>query len=56
MDQVAQGQQNVHYLDTALVLDEVGDRAFIDSNHLTETGHRTVARTIWAELDRLQWW
>jgi len=56
MDQVAQGQQNVHYLDTALVLDEVGDRAFIDSNHLTETGHRTMAMALRTELNSLGWW
>ena len=56
MDQVAEGQQDVHYLDTALVLDEVGDRAFIDSNHLTETGHRTMAVALRTELNKLGWW
>ena len=56
MDQVAQGKQNVHYLDTALVLDEVGDRAFIDSNHLNETGHRTMAMALKTELNSLGWW
>ena len=46
----------VHYLDTAARLDEVGDRAFIDSNHLTDLGHRTVADTMAKELTALGWW
>jgi hypothetical protein len=56
MDQVAGSNDHVQYLDTATTLDGVGDRAFIDSNHLTETGHRTMARAMWTELNRLQWW
>ena len=47
---------DVHFLDTAARLDEVGDRAFIDSNHLTDLGHRTVSNLIATELTRLGWW
>jgi len=56
MSEVAESGTDVHYLDTASILDGVGDRAFIDSNHLTDLGHRTVANAMKAELDRLGWW
>jgi len=56
MSEVAESGNDVAYLDTASVLDAVGDRAFIDSNHLTDLGHRTVAAAMKAELDRLGWW
>ena len=56
MSEVAATGEDVHYLDTASLLDAVGDRAFIDSNHLTDLGHRTVANAMKAELDRLGWW
>ncbi len=56
MDDLAQANPDVQYLDTAAVLDGVGDRAFIDSNHLTDTGHRTVARSLAATLNQLDWW
>ena len=47
---------DVHYIDVAERLDEVGDRAFIDSNHLTDLGHRTVANLMASELTTLGWW
>ena len=56
MSEVAKTGEDVAYLDTASVLDVVGDRAFIDSNHLTDLGHRTVANAMKKELDRLGWW
>jgi hypothetical protein len=56
MSEVAESGDDVAYLDTASVLDAVGARAFIDSNHLTDLGHRTVAAAMKAELDRLSWW
>ena len=56
MSEVAATGEDVHYLDTASLLDVVGDRAFIDSNHLTDVGHRTVANAMKAELDKLGWW
>jgi hypothetical protein len=56
MREVAESGDDVAYLDTASVLDAVGARAFIDSNHLTDLGHRTVAAAMKAELDRLSWW
>ena len=56
MSDVAKTGTDVVYLDTATALDAVGDRAFIDSNHLTDLGHRTVASAMKAELDRLDWW
>ncbi len=56
MNTVAADNENVAYLDTAAILDTVGDGAFIDSNHLTDLGHRTVAVAIKSELSRLGWW
>ena len=47
---------DVHYIDVAARLDEVGDRAFIDSNHLTDLGHRSVADLMAKELTALGWW
>ena len=55
MDQVAQSSTNIHYLDTASVLDEVGTGVFIDSNHLTDRGHRIVANAMQKELENLGW-
>ncbi len=57
MEEVADSSgSNVVYLDTASILDSIGSRAFIDSNHLTDLGHRTVAKAISDELTRLDWW
>jgi len=57
MEQVAESSgSHVVYLDTASILDGVGSRAFIDSNHLTDLGHRTVATAVSDELTRLGWW
>jgi hypothetical protein len=56
MRDVAQSAEHVHFLDTATALHPVGAKAFIDSNHLTDTGHRTVARAMREELDKLGWW
>ncbi|MDG1137094.1 MAG: SGNH/GDSL hydrolase family protein, partial [Phycisphaerales bacterium] len=56
MSEVADESDDVVYLDTATLLDQVGDGAFIDSNHLTDLGHRTVAAALKAELTRLGWW
>jgi phospholipase/lecithinase/hemolysin len=56
MEQVALSGDDVHYLDTASMLDRVSSRAFIDSNHLTRTGHHMMAKTVSAELTRLGWW
>ena len=47
---------DVHYIDVAARLDEVGDRAFIDSNHLTDLGHRSVADLMAKNLTALGWW
>ena len=47
---------DVHYIDVAARLDEVGDRAFIDSNHLTDLGHRSVADLMAKGLTALGWW
>ena len=56
MEQVALSGDDVHYLDTASMLDKMSDHAFIDSNHLTPTGHHMMAKTVGAELTRLGWW
>jgi hypothetical protein len=57
MEEVAEESgADVVYLDTAALLDDVGDRAFIDSNHLTDLGHRTVATAITQELSKQGWW
>ena len=56
MDDLAKRHSNVEYLDTATMLDQYNDRAFIDTNHLTANGHTRVARTIDAELRRLGWY
>lgn len=56
MEQVALSGDDVHYLDTASMLDNVSDHAFIDSNHLTPKGHRMMAKAVGAELTRLGWW
>ena len=53
MDDLAKRHSNVEYLDTATMLDQYNDRAFIDTNHLTANGHTRVARAIDAELRRL---
>jgi lysophospholipase L1-like esterase len=47
--------EDVAYLDTAAMLQDVGTSAFIDSNHLTLTGHQAVARAAATELNRLGW-
>jgi hypothetical protein len=56
MQDIADTHEHVAYLDTAAILDAVGDGAFIDSNHLTDLGHRTVAQALKDELSRLDWW
>jgi hypothetical protein len=56
MEQVAQSGDDVHYLDTASMLDRMSDHAFIDTNHLTPTGHRLMAKAVGDELTRLGWW
>jgi len=56
MSELAAAHSHVAYLDTASVLDRFNDRAFIDTNHLTPTGHSSVARAIDAELRRLGWY
>jgi hypothetical protein len=56
MREVAASANHVEFLDTAAALHPVGAKAFMDSNHLTDTGHRTLANTIGKELDRLRWW
>jgi hypothetical protein len=56
MEQMALSGDDVHYLDTASMLDNVSDHAFIDSNHLTPKGHRMMAKAVGAELTRLGWW
>ena len=55
-DVAAESGTDVHYVDVAARLDEVGDRAFIDSNHLTDLGHRTVADLMAKELTAQGWW
>lgn len=56
MNELAAEHPHVEYLDTASVLDRFNDRAFIDTNHLTPTGHSGVASAIDAELRRLGWY
>ena len=55
-DVAAESGADVHYIDVAARLDEVGDRAFIDSNHLTDLGHRAVADLMAQELTAKGWW
>jgi lysophospholipase L1-like esterase len=52
---VAGDGPDVAYLDTATTLQTVGAKAFIDGNHLTNTGHEAVAKAAAAELKRLGW-
>ncbi len=56
MQRVASANESVEFLDTAAALDAVGDTAFMDSNHLTDLGHRTVATAMKAKLNALGWW
>ena len=56
MEALAAEHANTEYLDTASMLDRHTDRAFIDTNHLTATGHTKLARAIDAELNRLGWY
>ncbi|MGB0638774.1 MAG: SGNH/GDSL hydrolase family protein [Myxococcota bacterium] len=55
MNTIADSNAHVHYLDTASILDEVGTGIFIDSNHLTDRGHRIVASAMQVELENLGW-
>jgi lysophospholipase L1-like esterase len=55
MNTVADSNTHVQYLDTASMLDEVGTGIFIDSNHLTDRGHRIVASAMKVELENLGW-
>ena len=56
MQEVAANHSHVEFIDTASSLDAVGDGAFMDSNHLTELGHETVATTMATALQSLGWW
>ena len=56
MESLAQKHEHVQFLDTAAALDSVGSAAFMDSNHLTDLGHRTVSAAMSQELTRLNWW
>jgi len=55
MKSVADGRDDVAYLDTATLLHRVGMQAFLDGNHLSDTGHRAVAEAMTHKLEALGW-
>lgn len=56
MKDIAAAYPHVEFVDTATALNAVGDGAFMDSNHLTNLGHETVAATMSMAMDELDWW
>jgi len=55
MGRVAADTDGVAWLDANALLTEAGDRMFLDCNHLSEAGHRFLAKAIAARLRELGW-
>jgi len=52
---VADGRDDVVFLNTAAVLHRVGTHAFLDANHLSDRGHRAVGKALADQLHSLGW-
>ena len=55
MRSVAADHDHVSFFHTAPLLQPLGGAAFLDTNHLSDTGHRELARQVVGELRRLGW-
>ena len=55
MRQVAAEEPNVAFADSAVALQRLGPVAFLDQNHLSDAGHRALARFIDDTLRDLGW-
>lgn len=55
MQSVAEAHDHVSFFHSAPVLQPLGGSAFLDTNHLSDAGHRALAVQVVGELRRLGW-
>jgi lysophospholipase L1-like esterase len=55
MEEVAAAHDHVGWLDTAWLLHKQGNTMFLDNSHLTDSGHRFLARAIADDLEARGW-